>query len=220
MGEFRVFRKIEHGEFFIVPGDTGQGGGDFNCVPFISYNKLDVPITYWNSDVASAMTPDIHLALEFLFDITGVPPVVGFERNNGGSSEMERLRVLNRLNKYVLYIMKHRGKVDGEEESNLLGWVTSATTRPYLTGDWKSQFDAHAFAFFDQDLLDHHKTFIKSRTGKPQASSGKHDDGVMALAIGNQMYQTERPTLPASPEKQAKAKEVAKNIMRQMKKFY
>lgn len=219
MGEFRVFRKIDQGEFFLVPGDTGQGGGDFNCVPFISYKKLDVPITYWNDNVASDMTPDIHDALEYLFDLTGVPPVVGFERNNGGASEMERLRVLNRLKKYVLYVFKSRGKVEGEEETNLLGWVTSATTRPYLLGDWKNQFDAHSLKFYDQDLLDHHKTFIKGRGGKPQASVGKRDDGVIALAIGGQMYQTERPTI-VNTEKKAAAREAARNIMKQMKKWY
>lgn len=219
MGEFRVFRKIEQGEFFLVAGDTGQGGGDFNCVPFLSYRKLDFPITYWNDGVAADMTPDIHSALEFLFDLTGVPPVVAFERNNGGSSEMERLRVLNRLKKYVIYVMKNRGKVEGEEDTNLLGWVTSPSTRPYLLGDWKNQIDSHTIKFFDQQLLDHHKTFIKGKGGKPQASNGKHDDGVIAPAIAWQMYQTERPTV-VSTEKRAAAKLAARNIMQQMKKFY
>jgi len=193
MQEFRVYRKIEKGEFFIVPGDCAQGGGDFNFVPFLSYKYLDWPIVYANDGVAATMTPDIHRSLEYLFDLTGVPPVVGLERQNGGSSEMERLRVLNRKNKYTLYVMKSRGKTEGEEETKLLGWDTNSRTRPYLVGDWKDAFDSHATKIYDQMMLDHHKTFIKGRGGKPQASSGNHDDGVMSPAIGWQMYQTERP---------------------------
>lgn len=193
MGEFRVYRKIEKGEFFLVPGDCAQGGGDFNFVPWFSYQKLDWPIVYSNDGVAATMTPDIHRALEYTFDLTGVPPMVGLERQNGGASEMERLRALNRHKKYLLYIMKTRGNVEGEEDTKLLGWNTSATTRPYLIGDWKDAFDSHATKIYDQQMLDHHKTFIKGKGGKPQASAGNHDDGVIAPAIGWQMYQTERP---------------------------
>jgi len=193
MGEFRVYRKIERGEFILVPGDCAQGGGDFNCIPFMSYEKLDFPIVYWNENVAATMTADIHPALEYLCDLTGILPIIGLERNNGGASEMERFRVLNRLNKYRLYVMKKRGKTDGEEESTMLGWSTDSSTRPYLLGDWKEAFDSHVVTIYDKRLLDHHKTFVKGSMGRPEAAKGTHDDGVFAPAIGWQMYQTERP---------------------------
>lgn len=199
MAEFRVFRKISKGEFFIVSIDTSQGGGDWNCAAFLSYKKLDIPITYWNDGVASTMTPDIHQALEYLHDLTGVAPVVAPERNNGGSSEIERLRVLNRKQKYSIYVMKDRKAKVGEDEedgeTNLLGWKTSTATRPYLLGEYKEAFDNHVYTFYDQQLLDHHKTFIKGKGGKPQASKGTHDDGVISMAIGNQLYQTESPPI-------------------------
>ena len=199
MQEFRVYRKLEKGEFFLVPGDCAQGGGDFNFVPWFSYKYLDWPIVYVNDGVAATMTPEVHRGLEYTYDLTGVPPMIGLERQNGGASEMERFRSLNRHNKYLLYIMKTRGKTEGEEETKLLGWNTSSTTRPYLIGDWKDAFDSHATKIYDQQMLDHHKTFIKGRGGKPQASKGNHDDGVLAPAIGWQMYQTERPPEIISP---------------------
>lgn len=222
MGEFRVYRKINPGEFFIVAADSAQGGGDFNMAGFASYTNLDFPITYWNDDVASTATPELHRALEFLYRLTGVPPLFTWERNNGGASEMERMRVLNKNGHYELYIMKNRGRVDGEEESSLLGWVTSATTRPYLIGDYKDVFKNKTWKFYDKDMLAHHKNFIKGRGGKPQASTGNNDDAVIVPAIVNQLYQTERPKIvdPNASLKRERARLAAKNIMKQMKSFY
>lgn len=222
MGEFRVFRKIDRGEFFIVTADSGQGGGDWNMGTFLSYTKLDIPITYWNDDVASTATPELHRSLEFIFKLTGVKPVFAFERNNGGASEMERMRVLNKNGNYDLYIMKDRGKVDGEKESKDLGWTTSARTRPYLIGDYKDAFKNKTFAFFDEDMLSHHRNFIKGKGGKPQASPGNHDDAVISPAIANQLYQTERPNVPDPGEaaRIERGKEAARKIMKKAKKFY
>lgn len=199
MQEFRVFRKLEKGEFIIAAEDTSQGGGDYNCCVFMSYQRLDIPIVYWNDGVAATATPDIHHALEFIYDITGVQPILAPERNNGGASEISRYKVLNRKEKYKIYVFKDKtAKVDQEEdeESNLLGWKTSSATRPYLLGDYKEAIDAHTWKIYDQLLVDHHKTFVKGKGGRPQASAGTHDDGVIAPAIGNQLYQTETPPEP------------------------
>lgn len=222
MPEFRIFRKLEPGEFIIAAEDTSQGGGDWNCCVFMSYKKLDIPIVYWNDGVAATATPDIHQALEFISELTGVAPMIAIERNNGGSSEIERLKVLNRKEKYSIYVMKDKTARVGEsedEESSLLGWKTTSATRPYLLGEYKEAFDNHVWAFYDQQLLDHHKTFIKGKGGKPQASKGTHDDGVIAPAIGNQLYQTETP--PESQDiarKQAdKAREAARAVINQMR---
>ncbi len=221
MAEFRIYRKLEPGEFIIATADTGQGGSDWNCCTFMSFTKLDIPIVYWNDGVAATMTPDVHQALNFISDLTHVPPIVSFERNNGGSSELERLRVLNRTEKYQIYIMKDRkaqiDKLD-DEESNLLGWKTSASTRPYLLGEWKEQVDNHVVAFYDQRLLDHHKTFIKGKGGKPQAAKGAHDDGVIAASIGWQLYQTEVPPEKQGLVDQQKAVHAARELMNQMRR--
>lgn len=223
MAEFRIYRKLDPGEFIIATEDTSQGGGDWNICAFASYQRLDVPIVYWNDGVAATATPDIHKALEFISDITGVPPILAPERNNGGASEIERYRVLNRKEKYSIYVMKDRSAKVGEEEdeeSTLLGWKTSAATRPYLLGEYKEVFDAHTWSFYDQQLLDHHKTFIKGKGGKPQASKGTHDDGVIALAIVNQLYQTETP--PESQQiiraRSEKAREAARAVINQMRR--
>lgn len=188
---FRLYRKIEHGEFFVIGGDCSQGGADSNVSAFLSVNKLDFPLVYKSQGVAANMTEDVHPILEWIYDNTGIKSVVAFERQNGGSSEMERLKKLNRNNKYDVFIMPKIGTTneDSENETNLLGWNTSSATRPILVGDWKDAVDNKLVRIYDEDFVSQHKTFIVNKQGKPEASGSNHDDCVIAPAIAWQLYQ-------------------------------
>jgi len=126
----RLFRPIKQGEFFVVGGDCSQGGADSNWAQFISKDRVDVPLVLEMPGVAADMTPVLHQILEWLYDKTGVQPVVALERNMGGASEMERLRKLNRLNKYRLYTYKGFGTNKGEQDTDRLGFVTDVASRP------------------------------------------------------------------------------------------
>lgn len=190
---FKVYRPIERGEFFLVAGDCSQGGADSNFAQFMSKTKLDIPIVYIKQGAAESMTEDIFPALEYLYDFTGIKPVVAFERQNGGISEMERLRKLNRNNKYVVYLKKDTGTTEGTEDSDKLGWDTNTATRPTMLGSLKEAIKSKLFRSYDEESNNEFKTFIVGKDGKPQAARGKHDDGVMSRAIVWQMYQTEEP---------------------------
>ena len=187
---FRQYRKIEAGEFLLAGADCSQGGNDSNACPFISKTKLDIPLVYHSRGVAAQMTAVIHPTLEKIFDITGVKPVIGYERNNGGASEMERLDAMNRLGKYSLFIMPKIGqKPDGnKDETKKFGWDTNVATRPILLGDWLVAFNNKALGIYDEEIIKEHKTFIINKQGKPEASKGKHDDLVFGCAIGWQLY--------------------------------
>lgn len=190
---FRIYRMPEKGEFFLVGGDCSQGGEDSNEAHFLSRNKLDFPIVYRSKGVAANMTTHIHPFLEWLYDVTGVPPCVGFERNNGGGSEMERLQALNRSNKYRIFIMPKIGLSVADKETDKMGWDTNTATRPKLIGEYKDGFDRKVFLHYDEGTIGQHKTFIVNKNGKPEASKGNHDDGVIAPAVCWQMYQIVKP---------------------------
>jgi hypothetical protein len=138
------------------------------------------------------MTPEIFSVLEKIFDATGVPPIVAFESNNGGASEMERLSVLNRLNKYRLYVMKSVGRVESEPTGKY-GYNTNTATRPILLGDWKQAVDNKLVGLYDKETIKEHLSFIISPSGKPEAESNAHDDLIFAHAIAWQLFQTESP---------------------------
>lgn len=187
----RMYRKPAKGEFFIVGGDCAQGGIDDNWAQFVSKDRADVPLVLQMPGVAATMTPVLHQTLEWLFDVTGVQPVVALERNMGGASEMERLRKLNRLNKYRLYFYKRMGKSDGEQQTEVLGFTTDSVSRPRMVGDLKEAVDSMGIRIYDEATVSQLNTFIVNKQGKPVAASNTHDDAVMSLAVAYQLYQTE-----------------------------
>jgi hypothetical protein len=195
---FKIYRMPEKGEFFLIGGDCSQGGADSNESHFLSKFKLDFPIVYRSQGVASTMTTAIFPWLEWLYDVTGIPPYVGFERNNGGGSEMERLAAMNKLQKYRVFVMPRFGTNNAEDkkDTNLLGWETNTATRPKLMGEWKEAFDNKHTRIYDEECIAQHKTFIINKQGKPVASSGNHDDAVFGPAVAWQMYQICEPDLP------------------------
>lgn len=190
------YREIEKGSFFVVGGDCSQGGIDANVVQFMDKSRIDVPLVLKMQGVAASMTPILHQTLEWIYDTTGVKPVVALERNMGGASEMERLRKLNRLDKYRLYTMHTMGKSDGEQVSDRLGFTTDMVSRPRMVGDLKEAIDSMQLTIYDKDTIDQLTTFIVNKSNRPEAASGTHDDAVMSLAIAWQLYQTENKPTP------------------------
>lgn len=192
-GQIRQFRKIEKGELFYVAGDCSQGGGDSNFLQFLSRSKVDVPLVYQHNGVASQMTPEAFELLEKIHDITGLVPVVAFERNNGGASEMDRLSVLNINQKFKIWTMPIIGQNLERQESSKLGWDTTSQSRPIMLGDLKNAIDERALTIYDKITLDQLYSFVISKTGKPEADYKAYDDAVMALAIAWQMFQRIKP---------------------------
>lgn len=186
---FRIYRELEEGEYILVGGDCSQGGKDSNFAPFFSTKHFDFPIVYEHQGVAANMTIDIFQALEWVFDRTGVKPVVAFERNNGGASEMERLKAMNINQKYTIFVMPKIGGNSDQNETDKLGWDTNIASRPKLLGEWKNAYDSMQVKIYDAKTLAQHKTFVINKNGKPEAESGFHDDSVISFAICWQLYQ-------------------------------
>ncbi len=187
----RLYRELERSEFVVVAVDCAQGGIDSNFGQFISKSKADVPLVFEKKCVAADMTPIIHQALEWIYDKTGVQPIVAFERNMGGASEMSRLQKLNRQGKYRIYQKRAFGDVTGEEITEHLGFDTNPQTRPQMLGDLKQAIDNQLLRIYDKTTIDELGKFIINKRGRAEAASNCHDDAVMSLAIAWQLYQTE-----------------------------
>jgi hypothetical protein len=185
---FRRYRNPEKGEFLVVGVDTAVGGNDFCAAQFLSQEKLDVPIVYHSQISATMMTPLIHQELEKIFDLTAVQPVVAFERNNGGWSEIERLSVLNKSQKYRIY---EQLGVDGKPNGKL-GWDTNTATRPKMLQELQECINNKLIKLYDKPTITELYSFIVNKNGKPEAEKNAHDDLVMSLALAWQLYQTEK----------------------------
>jgi hypothetical protein len=195
---YKQFRPLKRGEFFVIGADCSQGGNDYSACTFLSKSNLDFPLVYHSRGVAAQMTANIFPILEKIYDLTGVAPVVAFESNNGGSSEMERLATLNRLNKYRLYVMRSVGMVE-QNPTSKYGYNTNTATRPILLGDWKQAIDGHLVNIYDKETIREHLSFIINPSGKAEAEVGAHDDLIFAHAIAWQLFQTETPLQQQTP---------------------
>ena len=190
----RLYREIERNEFFVVAVDCAQGGKDSNFGQFLSKSKADVPLVFEARCVAADMTPIVHQTLEWIYDKTNVQPVVAFERNMGGASEMSRLQKLNRQGKYIIYQKRRVGDVQGESLTDHLGFDTNVQTRPQILGDLKQAIDSQLIRIYDKTTVEELRKFIVNKQGKAEAAPNSHDDAVMSLAIAWQLYQTENST--------------------------
>lgn len=192
---FRQYRKLEPGEFIVVGVDTAAGGLDYCAAQFLSKSKLDVPLVYHEKIVATGMTPQLHNQLENIYSLTGVQPIVAYERNNGGVFEMERLATLNRNGKYRIFEMPSYGQIDNPAPKKY-GWETNTATRPKMLADLKEVIDKRILTLYDRPTINEMFSFIvvpTSTSWKAQAEKSAHDDLVMSLAIAWQLYQSENP---------------------------
>lgn len=192
---FRQFRDFQDGEFIVVAADTSSGLGDYCAAQFLSKTKIDVPLVYHSKTIATEMTNQLYPILERIYDITKKKPVVAYERNAGGTFEIDRLASMNRLGKYTLFKMPTMGQINYPEPVKY-GWDTNTATRPAMLSQLKEAIDNKLLTIYDKPTIEEMFSFIVTRTTatvKAQAEAGCHDDLVMSLAIAWQLYQQCEP---------------------------
>jgi hypothetical protein len=188
---FRQFRPIEKNELFTIGVDTSMGANDYCAAQFLSRTKLDIPLVYHEKIIATEMTNKIFPVFERIFNLTGIKPVIAYERNNGGAFEMERLAALNRMNKFDIFRMPTMGRINPPDAVKL-GWETTTATRPKMLQELKEAVDGKVLRIYDEQTINEMFSFVIVQTSsawKAQAEVGAHDDLVMALAIAWQLYQ-------------------------------
>lgn len=197
--KWRIYRKLEPGEFIVIGADTAAGGIDYCAAQFMSVTKRDVPMVYHAKELASDMTNELMRIMNAIYFDTKVRPVIAYERNNGGVFELERLRKYPNALFDVYRTKTNTGTIRGTQESPKYGWDTNSATRPAMLADLKDAIDNRLFMFYDEFTLREMLSFVIVQTPtswKPQAETGMHDDLVMALAIAWQLYQTESADKP------------------------
>lgn len=186
------FRDLQKGEFIVVGADTAAGGLDYSAAQFVSKTNNDVPMVYHSKVTTTVMTNHLLEILNDIYDRTGVQPVIAYERNFGGSFELERLNTLNREKKFNIYKEMSAVGTGSMDEGDKLGWTTTAGSRAKMLEDLKNCIDTNALKIYDKRTITELFNFvIKQSTGgrwKAQAENGAHDDLVMSLAIAYQVY--------------------------------
>lgn len=197
---FRQFRPIKREEFILCFVDTASGGLDYTAAQFISKTNKDVPLVYHSKVTTVEFTNKCSDILNEIYNVTRVKPIVAYERNNGGSFEIDRLAAMNYDNKYEIFKMPSYGK-NNPPESTTLGWSTNSATRPQMLSDLKNAIDNKVLRVYDKQTITELYSFVVVKTSsswKAQAESNAHDDLVMSLAGAWQMYQIcDKPLSPS-----------------------
>lgn len=191
------FRDLEPGEFIVAGADTAAGGLDYSACQFVSKTHNDVPLVYYSKATTTVMTNDLLEVLNSIHEKTNVQPVIAYERNFGGSFELERLNTLNRTGKFKIFKQMEKVGTGLMDTGQKMGWTTTATNRHKMLEDLKNAIDTRTLRIYHSDTVNELFNFIVKQTHsgwKAQAETGAHDDLVMSLAIALQVFQySEQP---------------------------
>jgi hypothetical protein len=102
--------------------------------------------------------------------------LVAVERNNHGYA------VLSHLSMTVEYRNLYRQ--DGQA-----GWLTTAKSRPSMLENLASMLGNWPWMFNSPRFLEECRTFVRHPDGSTSATSGSHDDTVMAMGIAQAVRQ-------------------------------
>jgi len=166
-GRLRIWFPPVPGRRYLVAVDTAGGGseGDYSVA-----QVLEIETRLQCAELHARLTP-LELAEEaagLAKEYNGAWLVV--ERNNHGSGVLAYLHGVSRY--------PHIYAQNGQD-----GWLTSVIHRPRMLGALAAALVETPEIFFSKCLLQECRSFVRHRNGKICASTGAHDDCVMAMAM-------------------------------------
>lgn len=186
LGSIRIFDPPEEKETYVIGADTsgGRGGDYFTAVVERVSDGVTVAV-YRNNAVDEDLFAhqlyclgkfykDAKVAVEVNFSPTPTRELVECEYPN-------------------LYAR-------GEGLENL-GFRTTSITRPLIINTLKSAFRENPKIEVSKEILLEMLSFVKNKSGRPEAVSGKHDDLVMAKAIAHFLREQEAYSIEKNDEK-------------------
>jgi len=129
-------------------------------------------------------------------------PYLAVERNNHGLTVLTKLKELGYPNLHweVSPEQVLRARREGKHANAILGWRTTAKSKPQLESDYGAAIMAQDVTSYDKRLWDQCLSYVQHGDGSTGAQSNTHDDIVIAHMIAWQMRRYYRPrgALPIS----------------------
>jgi hypothetical protein len=157
IGTLKVWEEPEAGAVYIVAADTSEGtGGDSGAAKVWRTGRFPRHVaTLWGQFKPGELAKE-----SFNLGVSYNGAIIAVERNNHGHAFLFALALLVEAAEPAgcpfIYI----------DQDKKPGWLTSQVSRTA-----------------DADVLGEFRTFIVSKSGKPQAAGGAHDDLVITAAI-------------------------------------
>ena len=177
-GCVKIYKHKDNSGRYVIGADVAEGAslvtGDY-CTACVFNSKTREQVATLRgrmkpSDFAHALH---QLAQRYVLKKT-TWPLLAVERNNHGHA------CLLELDEHIRYQNLYINKDERP------GWVTDRVTRPLMIDGFIETVERGSFQYNDREMLKECLTLIDDG-GKIQAADGKHDDTIIAAAIGLQM---------------------------------
>ena len=168
---FKLYRELKTNETFVIGADPSEGG-DFCAAVAKSKKIFDSPFVFHGKIDSSTFGTELWKMGKFIYLKTGIYPYILVERNVGAAT----IAKLQELNYPKLFRMPKLGTSYAEDPENKIGWHTNEATRIKMVDDYGTYIKQELGKVYDKETIAELMSFIRSRTGKPEAASGKHDD--------------------------------------------
>lgn len=180
-GALEIFSKPQAGTQYVIGGDTAEGlaHGDAQVLYVIDHKTEECAAIY-----RSQVPPDELATEAYKLGKYYNWALLAIEVNKDGLWVNDALEKMGYVN---LYYRKVFDDIT-QKVTKYFGWKTTSNTRPFALAALKAVFLRKSGGFPSQ-LLGEMFTFIRNAKGKAEAMANKHDDCVMASAIGYAVLQ-------------------------------
>lgn len=181
---FRLYRQPQSDELTVIGADPADGGDDYCAAVAKSKKHNDTFMELHARMDSSQFGYELAKFGKFVKNKTRHYPIIGVERNTG----MATLHVLTELNYPEIFRMpKLANETPEKQEEPKLGWVTTAPSRRMMLDELALSMKQKINIIPSRWTVDEMVKFIVTKSGKPEAAPGAHDDLVMAEAIAWQL---------------------------------
>ena len=172
---FFIYQIPKVGQRYYIGCDLSEGiGQDFSVVEVFSKDGEQVA-EFYNNKVKPYQMAEIINVIGRYYN----RGLLNIERASGGNSAIERLR----YNYKYLNMLKQKMFDERNRAVWRIGFETNSKSKNIIINDFIELFDTGAIKINSIRLLEEMQTFVISDTGSMGASSGSHDDSVMATAL-------------------------------------
>ena len=177
-GPLSIYDMPRKDNVYVIGADVSEGlsYGDYSSAHIIDA-KTGIVVAHWHGRIE----PDLfgeHLAeLGWWYNNA----LLGIENNNHG---LTTLKASQRYGYKNLYKQRRMASIR-PEQTDILGWRTTATTKPLMIDEFAAAMRTGSIEIYDRLTIAELRTYVRKDNGR--TSGSPHDDRVISLAIANQM---------------------------------
>jgi hypothetical protein len=193
-GALWFWREPVDGREYILSADCAEGigdSGDNSCFQILDTTNMEQVAEFYSNKIQPHVFAQIIHNIGYFYN----KALVVIENMSQGNAVLSQLQhILTYENLYY----------DPKGKQDTPGLKTGKQNRPAFLEAMQNALTNHTIKINSRRLVNELNTFLyNARTKKPEATKGKHDDGIMALSMGLYIYNSQiQHTLPGEMPKE------------------